>query len=84
MATLTLDIPDTNVVNLNLLKQQLQKIVDAMIAIPNCITKEDQHQDDIHIFDCLHDDWGGDLDPNDIAEDLRKNRVSDWNSQYQD
>ncbi|MCQ2252106.1 MAG: hypothetical protein MJZ61_01515 [Bacteroidales bacterium] len=78
MATLTLDIPDTNVINLSLLKFQLQKIVDAMISIPNCIETE-KHHDDIHIFDCLHDDWGGDRDPNEIADELRNSRINDWN-----
>lgn len=79
MATLTLEIPDTSVVNMNLLKQQLQKIVDAMISIPNCISKERQQPVDIHFFDSLHEDWGGDRDPNEIAEELRKSRLSDWN-----
>lgn len=65
---MTFDVPDTKTIDLSALKIQMQTILNALISFPS-ITKGNE-PDDIHIFDCLSDDWGGDGDANEIAETI--------------
>ncbi|MCQ2975315.1 MAG: hypothetical protein MJ211_10975 [Bacteroidales bacterium] len=50
--------------------------MNAIVTMP-CVIKDKVY--DIHMFDCLSEDWGGEGDANEIAEELRSSRKSDWN-----
>ncbi len=48
-----------------------------VILVPCNATPVRAAKNDIHIFDSLHSDWGGDGTPTEIAEELRAARRTD-------
>ena len=75
--TVTIDVPQEAglVLDQEALRQQLSAFARILISAP-VLRKEDSRHDDIHVFDGLHSDWGGDEDVVEIASSLRRDRSS--------
>ena len=75
--TVTIDVPQEAGLffDQEALRQQLSAFARILVSVP-VFRKEDSRHDDIHVFDGLHSDWGGDADAVEIASSLRGGRSS--------
>ena len=75
--TVTIDVPQEAglVFDQEALRRQLSAFARIFVSVP-VFRKEDSRHDDIHVFDGLHSDWGGDEDVVEIASSLRRDRSS--------
>ena len=75
--TVTIDVPQEAglVFDQEALRRQLSAFARILVSVP-VFRKEDSRHDDIHVFDGLHSDWGGDEDVVEIASSLRGDRSS--------
>ena len=75
--TVTIDVPQEAglVFDQEALRRQLSAFARILVSVP-VFRKEDSRHDDIHVFDGLHSDWGGDEDVVEIASSLRRDRSS--------
>ena len=75
--TVTIDVPQEAGLffDQEALRQQLSAFARILVSVP-VFRKEDSRHDDIHVFDGLHSDWGGDADAVEIAASLRGGRSS--------
>ncbi|MCQ2250327.1 MAG: hypothetical protein MJZ66_04380 [Bacteroidales bacterium] len=80
--TLKVDVPSVKLFNKSLLEKQLSAFAKMLLSYPFAKAFEncdegimEAKEDDIHIFDCLHKDWGGDKSAEEIAEDIRNSRI---------
>ena len=75
--TVTIDVPQEAglVFDQEALRRQLSAFARILVSVP-VFRKEDSRHDDIHVFDGLHSDWGGDEDVVESASSLRRDRSS--------
>ena len=75
--TVTIDVPQEAglIFDQEALRQQLSAFARILVSAP-VFRKEVSRHEDIHVFDGLHTDWGGDADAVEIASSLRGDRSS--------
>lgn len=71
--TIKINVPDSKLFDRKTLQDQL--VAFAKILVSYAPTKEEKTED-IHIFDCLSDDWGGNQDSHVISEELHNSRIT--------
>ena len=76
--TVTIDVPQEAglVLDQEALRQQLSAFARILVSAPVFRKEDSRHDDDIHVFEGLHSDWGGDADAVEIASSLRGDRSS--------
>ena len=75
--TVTIDVPQEAGLffDQEALRRQLSAFARILVSAP-AVRKEDSQHEDIHVFDGLHTDWGGDANAVEIASSLRRDRSS--------
>ncbi|MDO5318093.1 MAG: hypothetical protein Q4G65_05650 [bacterium] len=75
--TVTIDVPQEAglIFDQEALRQQLSAFARILVSAP-VFRKEVSRHEDIHVFDGLHTDWGGNADAVEIASSLRGDRSS--------
>ena len=75
--TITVDVPQTVGFDFDqeALRRQLSAMARLLVSTP-VLRRADSEHEDIHIFDELHTDWGGDADVDELASSLRNSSTA--------
>lgn len=70
--TVTVDVPQAAYLNFDpeVLRRQLSAFARILVTT-SVVRSEKSACEDVHVFDCLHSDWGGDMDVVELASSLR-------------
>ena len=75
--TVTVDVPQTAYLyfDSDALRRQLTAFARMLVTAP-VLRHGDSQREDVHVFDGLHPDWGGDGDVVELAASLRSSRFA--------
>ena len=75
--TVTVDVPQPAYPHFDqdALRRQLSAFARILVSVP-VFRQATAEREDVHIFDRLHTDWGGDADAVELAASLRSGRAT--------